>query len=365
MIEASYDDLSESIRLNNNRIPTLEAVQLKVIKALNDGLIGVTKVNSEKKISTLLDLNGQIRLDNPFNIFVGGQILDRGITIDNLIGFFYGRNPKTFQQDTVLQHSRMYGARSSEDMEVTRFYTSYRIYDALKSINEFDTALREAFENGIHDGDNKVIFVERDEKGIIRPCAPNKILITSAQTIKPHSRFLPIGFQTKSTTQIQNIINEIEEILNVAANSDFSQPFLIAVDQVYRIVDLIKETFEYDDRYENKDLEWDNITFKSILQRLQNNINTPNLQGKIYCYVQKNRNMSRKKNNGFTFSDAPDDGNNDRKIAKDIAIETACLILLKQNGKTEKGWRGSEFWWPILITPFNSRPAVFASNIMQ
>ena len=44
----------------------------------------------------------------PYNLFIGGQILDRGITINNLIGFYYGRNPKKFQQDTVLQHSRMY-----------------------------------------------------------------------------------------------------------------------------------------------------------------------------------------------------------------------------------------------------------------
>jgi len=41
-------------------------------------------------------------------MFIGGQILDRGITIGNLIGFYYGRNPNRFQQDTVLQHSRMY-----------------------------------------------------------------------------------------------------------------------------------------------------------------------------------------------------------------------------------------------------------------
>jgi hypothetical protein len=54
---------------------------------------------------------GQLRLRTPLNIFIGGQILDRGITIANLIGFYYGRDPQRFQQDTVLQHSRMYGFR--------------------------------------------------------------------------------------------------------------------------------------------------------------------------------------------------------------------------------------------------------------
>ena len=365
LIKISYYDIAESILLNNDTPPPIEKVEQKVFKALRDGYIGVTKINSENQISALLDRNGQLRLDNPFNVFVGGQILDRGITIDNLIGFFYGRNPNTFQQDTVLQHSRMYGARSTKDMSVTRFYTSNRIYSALLSIHEFDTALREAFENGIHNGDDSVVFVERDALGVIRPCAPNKILITSTHTIRPHSRFLPVGFQTKSRIHIQKSISEIDRILNEASNNNFSQPFLIDVEIVYHLIDLINSTFEYEERHENKGLEWDYITFKAILRRLQSNIKSQDLQGKIYCYAQTGRNLKRKKNNGLTFSDAPDDGNTDRKIARSVANETACLILLKQNGLKDNDWRDAEFWWPILMTPLNSRPAVFASETMN
>lgn len=365
LIEISYNDLAESIELNNDTPPTLEQVEQKVLEALRDGYVGVTKINSENQITALLDRSGQLRLDNPFNVFVGGQILDRGITIDNLIGFFYGRNPNTFQQDTVLQHSRMYGSRSSKDMAVTRFYTSNRIYNALLSMHEFDTALREAFEDGIHNGDDSVVFVERDAQGIIRPCAPNKILITSTHTIRPHSRFLPVGFQTKARTHIQNTVSEIDRILNDASNGNFTQPFLIDIETVYNLIDLINSTFEFEDKHENKGLEWDYVTFKAILRRLQSNIHSQDLQGRIYCYAQTGRNLSRKKNNGLTFSDAPDDGNTDRRIAKSVANETACLILLKQTGLKDYGWRDAEFWWPILMTPLNSRPAVFASETMN
>jgi len=365
LIEISYSDLAESIAMNGDNFLTLQEVSTKVIEVLNNKYVGVTKINSENQIAALLDRNGQLRLDNPFNIFIGGQILDRGITIDNLIGFFYGRNPNTFQQDTVLQHSRMYGARSSKDMSVTRLYTSNRIYNALISMHEFDSALRDAFENGIHNGDNSVVFVERDAHGTIRPCAPNKILITSTQTIRPHSRFLPVGFQTKSRTHIQTIISDIDNILKEASNGNFQQPFLLEIEKVYKIIDLISSTFEYGEKHENKGLEWDYITFKTILKRLQVNIINQDLQGKIYCYVQTNRNMSRKKNNGLTFSDAPDDGNTDRIIAKNVANETACLIILKQNGLKINGWRDAEFWWPILMTPLNSRPAVFASETIS
>lgn len=365
LIKLSYSDLSESVTLNEDTAPVIEHVILKVFEALKYGYIGVTKINSENQISALLDRNGQLRLDNPFNIFIGGQILDRGITIDNLIGFFYGRNPNTFQQDTVLQHSRMYGARASKDMAVTRLYTSNRIYNALLSMHGFDTALREAFENGVHNGDDSVVFVERDTQGLIRPCAPNKILITSTHTIRPHSRFLPIGFQTKAKTHIQPITAEIDRTLAELSNNDYSQPFLMELETANFIIDLIYSTFEYEDRHENKGLEWDHITFKAIIRRLQHNIVSQDLKGKIYCYVQTNRNLSRKKNNGLTFSDAPDDGNTDRRIARSVANEIPCLILLRQNGLKENQWRDAEFWWPILMTPLNSRPAVFASETMN
>ena len=365
LIKISYADLSESIALSNELVAPLETVQEKVFQSLKDGYLGVTKINSENQIAALLDRNGQLRLDNPFNVFIGGQILDRGITIDSLIGFFYGRNPKSFQQDTVLQHSRMYGARSLKDMAVTRLYTSNRIYSALTSMHEFDSALRDAFESGIHNGDDSVVFVERDANGTIRPCAPNKILITSTHTIRPHSRFLPVGFQTKAKSHINSIVQEIDILLNNESNNNSSEPFLIDVEKVFKIVDLINSTFEYDDRHGNKGLEWDYITFKAILRRLQSNINNPLLKGKIYCYVKSDRNISREKNNGITFSDAPDDGNTDRRIAKSVANETACIMFLKQTGLKDNGWRDAEFWWPVLVTPRNSRPAVFASETIN
>lgn len=125
---------------------------------------------------------------------------------------------------------------------------------------------------------------------------------------------------------------------------------------------MINDTYEYAEKHDNEGLEWDYLTFKAVLRRLQENIINEDIMNKIFCYVQTNRNLSRKKNNGTTFSDAPDDGNTDRKIAKTVAKETACLILLKQNGHKEHGWRDAEFWWPVLMTPSNSRPAVFASE---
>src|SRR5207302_6689681 len=93
-----------------------------------------------------LDAEVQLRLDAPLNIFIGGQILDRGITVRNLIGFYYGRNPQQFQQDTVLQHARLYGSRPVDDLLITRFYTTDGIHQVMRRIHEFDSALRNEIE---------------------------------------------------------------------------------------------------------------------------------------------------------------------------------------------------------------------------
>lgn len=109
LLHRSYSDLKCSVNLQGSPLPDLAAVKNELQIALIGGQLMITKVNSDKDIDQLLDQDGQLKLRTPYNLFIGGQILDRGITISNLIGFYYGRNPKKAQQDIVLQHSRMYG----------------------------------------------------------------------------------------------------------------------------------------------------------------------------------------------------------------------------------------------------------------
>ena len=209
------------------------------------------------------------------------------------------------------------------------------------------------------------MFIERDNIGEIRPCAPNKILITATETIRPFSRFLPVGFQTKAKTTIQRTVGKIEEILNVLSENDLSRPFLIDFARVIEITNLIESTYEYNDRWNNVGYEWDINTFISIIKRLVDNIQSPSLNGRIYCYVQTGRNISRMKNNNTAFTDAPDDGRTDIPTARSVATETPCLIILKQTGLSENGWRDTEFWWPVLIAPGNTRTAIFARETID
>lgn len=50
----------------------------------------------------------------PFTIVIGGNIVSRGVTFDNLLSMFFTRDVKhKLQQDTYIQRARMFGSRSS------------------------------------------------------------------------------------------------------------------------------------------------------------------------------------------------------------------------------------------------------------
>ncbi len=91
-------------------------------------------------------VNGQtdedVAVKSPYNLFVGGNKLGRGVTIKNLLVSYYGRNPRRPQADTVLQHARMYGYRR-KDIGLLRLYLPRDLHVVFKAINKMEKGLRE------------------------------------------------------------------------------------------------------------------------------------------------------------------------------------------------------------------------------
>ena len=324
-----------------------------IYNALKEKHIGIVEVNSENQVADLLGEDGQLRLDNPFNIFVGGQSLDRGITIDHLIGFFYGRAPLTFQMDTVLQHSRMYGNRSKEDLAVTRFYASARVYEAMRSMHWFDRDLRDNIENDIENTVTRFIAKKGNE---IIPASPNKLRASNLISFKANSRLLPIGFQTLSYTNIKNDILFIDNIIETN-NPDGKEHFEITKDDVEKIIIKIRNTFTYEPQFGNVGLEWDITPFINAIKISLEKNNTD----KVIIYNKTNRNASRFKQGG-SFGDAPDDGKTDLPICKNLAKVNPVLMLLKQNGLKSSEWRDAPFYWPVLVLPKNIPNYVYCED---
>ena len=361
LVTEAYEDLSLSIQLSELPVPTFEEVLTYVSDALFQGMLVVEKVNSEKNVKDLLDTRGQLKLRTPLNIFIGGQILDRGITIRNLIGFYYGRNPNKFQQDTVLQHSRMYGARSKADLAVTRFYTTRRIYEIMRKIHEFDNALREAFISGSHD--RGVYFIRKDANRALVPCSPNKIMLSNITTLSPYRRLLPVGFQTDYKTNIKKTLDELDASILGTRGEAVVRPFLIPVEGASLILEKIGNMLVFgEDGY-----DWDMKSHIASLEYLSKASPNPEERGKVWVVVRQDSQVSRKKLDG-RFSNDPDGGSSGetaRVMAKKVAVNIPALVLIRVNGDTEAGWKGSPFWWPIIMAPQSTHPTVFASDTIK
>ena len=347
----SYKDMSESVIGFGFEMPPFEVAKDLFFQALQQG-VKISVINAKDDINKYLDEDtGELKLRTPFSIFVGGQVLDRGITIPNMVGFYYARNPKTMQQDTVMQHSRMFGYRGDELLAITRFYTTKRIYECMVRITQIDAALRDDIENErFEDG---LCFIERrgetPQTAKIVPCSPSKILLSNVVYLKPSSRVLPVGFLPKAKAISDKVVKEINEIIDDVMAREQKEASLISVDEAEKIIEKVYSCLSPDDdtsRFVTSD------RMISVLRYVAKQT------GKCYLIVRRNRNMSKygKENR---YIDAPEDGNDERRKAREIAIDIPCLTLLHQSGKLEC-WKEREFWWPILTIPKNTPKTIYA-----
>lgn len=359
------NELGQKEGLIKEVFPSFAEVEAEAKHILQFNEYVVKVVNSEEPVATMLNEKGQLRLDNTLNFFIGGSILDRGITIDNMLCFFYGRDPKKFQMDTVLQHARMYGARDKEDMACTRFFTTEAIYDVLKTINEIDAMMYEylkAHRTSAQTNDFTSMVIGYDSR--INATSQSKYLPANTTVIRPKKSIFPMAFQTGDNGEIADVIKEIDSLIascpGYKKRTDEEPFFLMEYDTAVKIIKLISSTFRYSDEWENMDYLWDDNEMRTTLDHC-----VFGSDGMIYCLVRTNRNMSRereKQSDGKRWSDAPYDGHNDLRPARVIAQDRPVLMLLRQNGKKEQGWRDTPFYWPVFVVQENVSQAIFTIN---
>jgi hypothetical protein len=353
LFDAAFADLSASIEADKGRIPSAKQAFEMFIEALQGGDVVRETVNSDHAVMALLDERAELRLRTPFNIFVGGSILDRGITIPYLIAFYYGRNPRTMQADTVLQHSRMYGNRDRRDLAVTRFYTSRDVYDRLYTINEFENTLRGAFESGAHE--QGVVFIQADAANRVRPCAPNKVLLSNVVAVRPAGMYLPTGFQTRTGRELAAAERDLNPLIPSSARD--KQKFTeIDRGTALHIIAILEKTLEFSD----SEFEWD--AMRGLLDYYSDVRDGGD--GRVLLLAETGRKLSREKSGDKSGLSILGGGATIRGLILDPLRSRPALVLLQQEGTRELGWSGHKFWWPILAAPGTVEPCVFATKVV-
>ena len=141
----NIEDKSGNIVNNIRYEKTLELVYEKALKKTKDdnkadkitdyvanyssqSLVGVLNSDPINK-DNLTELLTE-KPTNPFTFSIGGNIISRGITFNNLLSMFFTRNVKgLMQQDTYIQRARMFGNRSDKDMKHFELTIPADLYD--------------------------------------------------------------------------------------------------------------------------------------------------------------------------------------------------------------------------------------------
>lgn len=145
-------DLAEQLKNRNPKVVKRLQVAFDDLSATHSG---VAKSDFDKLLEAIEFfspgiavklVNGEtdedVAVRSPYNLFVGGNKLGRGVTIKNLLVSYYGRHPRTPQADTVLQHARMYGYRR-KDIGLLRLFLPRELHVVFRAINKMERSLRD------------------------------------------------------------------------------------------------------------------------------------------------------------------------------------------------------------------------------
>ena len=345
--------ITNSTELDNLSFPSKEDVWNKYVEIFTKRWYDVKCINGDTSDDpNLYDKDGQLKLASYLNIFIGGFKADRGITINNMIGFVYGRRPQNGgNANTILQHMRNYGNRSMKDMSVTRFYTTVDLYDKLEDIYYTDKALRMSLkDNAIP----SVVYINYDPTTAnYRLCNPNQIRMSDIKGYSSFGRIIATaGLQTGSQNMIGSIVSSIDQKLQSFGKD--REHFIMSKSEAIAILKDIKKTYVYDKKYQNVNCEWDEDFMIAAIE------NYADAQGQLYGYYRINKSNARMKKSGF--NDAPEDGKNDTAAAKQYAIDKPFLMFMRENGKKTDGWNDAPFYWPVLRLPINANPLVYCKE---
>ncbi len=129
-LKTAYDDLASTHEgLRKTKFDSL----LDAVGFFSPG-ITVKLVNGET--------DKYVAVESPYNFFVGGNKLGRGVAIKNLLVSYYGYPPRMDQAGTVLHHARMYGYRK-RDIGLLRLFLPQELHLVFKAINKMERGLRE------------------------------------------------------------------------------------------------------------------------------------------------------------------------------------------------------------------------------
>ena len=305
-LEAAYNDLAEThADLKSVKLEEL----LETIVFLSPG-INVKLVNGQT--------DEDVAVRSPYNLFVGGNKLGRGVTIKNLLVSYYGRNPRRPQADTVLQHARMYGYRR-KDIGLLRLFLPRELHVVFMAIHKMEHGLRDLIAKN-PDEKFRGVYVE----GALSPTrksvlAPGAVGIYSGGGNYNPSQVLRDQTVLKSTSKIDAKLQKVSD----KRYEEFN------IEDIAELVTLCLPDQSKSERV------WDASAVAASIKQLAEVLK----QEIGYVYVDRERGLkeNRRETQGIL------DGGESGKVPDD----KVTLFMLRMKSESEQ----NAAWWPQIRFP--------------
>lgn len=314
-LQDAYDDLAATHKglAKSNFDELLEAIEF-----FSPG-IAVKLVNGET--------DEDVAVRSPYNLFVGGNKLGRGVTIKNLLVSYYGRNPRTPQADTVLQHARMYGYRR-KDLGLLRLFLPNELHVVFRAINRMERSLRELIAARPTE-EFRGIYLE----GGLQPTRKNVLVPGSLGVYTGGSNYNPA--QVLRDASAAGATAKIDKALDGIANKTHAQ---LTIDDIKSLIEMTRP-----DDAESEHV-WDPVAVAESIGQYAK------LSGQAigYVYVDRERDLQGRRHetqgvlSGGEVRTVPD------------THLTLFMLRTKAHGKEQAAW------WPQIRFPTGRYAFAFA-----
>jgi hypothetical protein len=152
-------------------------------------------------------------------------------------------------------------------------------------------------------------------------------------------------------------------VARLAGARGTEDPFEISLVDAVQFLSWIEPTLVMQ---EDEGFTFDWVAARAALTYLSQQATDPGRRGRVWCLVRRDRNLSRTVSTGShaVYADAPDTTRTEGAVARQVAIDRPMLMLIRQNGSEELGWRGTPFYWPVIVAQQNVQTAIFAHETM-
>lgn len=305
-----------------------------------DDILGRIKQRlPQREVPVINSASGGGNLARRLNFIVGGNILGRGLTIENLLVTYYLRRAKISQMDTVLQHARMYGYREAL-MPFTRVFLPEDLAARFHFIHTAEQNLRRQLSS-----EDALSKLSVETMAQLRATRLNVLDTSNLAAYEPGQHVYPQRpALEKNAKKAADRAAQIERALKRVIGDALPASEFVPVERE-QFIELLKLMPVSD---EDADF-WDAVMFERVLVRVKAHWT----HGFIYFREMSRRGSEKSKG---TFPTGAFSGD---ELALARSKSGPVLGCFRDDGKKLPAANGLTFWYPSLVFPSNMPTQVF------